>query len=70
MTMMDDPPVRAVFGQRPLPTDDPAALNAVVDALSGLGMRDVNTPASPNVAGHAIQAARTNPASINDGGSQ
>jgi hypothetical protein len=47
-------------------------MNAVVDALSGLGVHDIDTPVSPNPASpmnvwHAIQAART---TNNDGGSQ
>ena len=37
----------------------PAVINAVVDALSGLGVHDVPMPASPNNVWDAIQAART-----------
>jgi carbon-monoxide dehydrogenase large subunit len=46
-------------------------INAVVDALSGLGVRDVPMPASPQNVWNAINAARTNPSSNNIiGGSQ
>jgi carbon-monoxide dehydrogenase large subunit len=50
----------------------PAVINAVVDALSGLGVHDVAMPASPNNVWHAIQAARSNTHNANttDGGSQ
>jgi carbon-monoxide dehydrogenase large subunit len=41
-------------------------INAVVDALSGLGVRNVPMPASPLNVWNAINAARTNP----NGGSQ
>jgi len=49
----------------------PAVINAV-DALSGLGVRDVTMPSSPNDVWHAIQAARTSTDSTrsNHGGSQ
>lgn len=49
----------------------PAVINAVVDALSGLGVHDIDMPASPNNVWHAIQAARSNSnANTNTGGSQ
>jgi len=35
----------------------PAVINAVVDALSGLGVRDLPMPASPQNVWKAIQAA-------------
>jgi aerobic carbon-monoxide dehydrogenase large subunit len=37
----------------------PAVINAIVDALSGLGVRDVAMPASPNTVWNAINAARS-----------
>ncbi len=37
----------------------PAVMNAIVDALSGLGVRDVAMPASPNTVWNAIHAARS-----------
>jgi carbon-monoxide dehydrogenase large subunit len=37
----------------------PAVINAVVDALSGLGVRDVPMPASPLNVWNAINAARS-----------
>ena len=36
----------------------PAVMNAIVDALSGLGVHDVEMPASPNTVWSAIQAAQ------------
>jgi carbon-monoxide dehydrogenase large subunit len=36
-------------------------MNAIVDALSGLGVRDVPMPASPNTVWNAIASARPNP---------
>ena len=48
----------------------PAVMNAVVDALSGLGVHDVTMPASPNTVWHAIQAARASTSSSTHGGSQ
>ena len=48
----------------------PAVMNAVVDALSGLGVHDVKMPASPNNVWHAIQAARTSTTNSTHGGSQ
>jgi carbon-monoxide dehydrogenase large subunit len=39
----------------------PAVMNAIVDALSGLGVRDVPMPASPNTVWNAIASARPNP---------
>jgi hypothetical protein len=36
-------------------------MNAVVDALSGLGVRDIQMPASPNTVWNAIQAQRPRP---------
>ncbi len=48
----------------------PAVINAVVDALSGLGVRDIDMPASPNNVWHAIQAARASTTSSTHGGSQ
>jgi carbon-monoxide dehydrogenase large subunit len=38
----------------------PAVMNAIVDALSGLGVHDVAMPASPNTVWNAINAARSN----------
>jgi carbon-monoxide dehydrogenase large subunit len=38
----------------------PAVMNAIVDALSGLGVHDVTMPASPNTVWNAINAARSN----------
>ncbi len=38
----------------------PAVMNAIVDALSGLGVRDVLMPASPNTVWSAINSARNN----------
>jgi carbon-monoxide dehydrogenase large subunit len=35
----------------------PAVINAIVDALSGLGVRDVPMPASPHTVWKTIQAA-------------
>jgi carbon-monoxide dehydrogenase large subunit len=40
----------------------PAVMNAIVDALSGLGVHDVAMPASPNTVWNAINAARSNSA--------
>ena len=37
----------------------PAVMNAIVDALSGLGVRDVAMPASPNTVWNAIRAAQS-----------
>ena len=37
----------------------PAVINAVVDALSGLGVRDISMPASPLTVWNAINSART-----------
>jgi aerobic carbon-monoxide dehydrogenase large subunit len=37
----------------------PAVINAVVDALSGLGVRDIKMPASPLTVWNAINSART-----------
>ena len=37
----------------------PAVMNAIVDALSGLGVRDVPMPASPNTVWNAIASAST-----------
>ena len=37
----------------------PAVINAVVDALSGLGVRDISMPASPLKVWNAINSART-----------
>jgi carbon-monoxide dehydrogenase large subunit len=45
----------------------PAVINAIVDALSHLGVRDVAMPASPMTVWNAIQSATTSPAS---GGTQ
>ena len=39
----------------------PAVMNAIVDALSGLGVRNVEMPASPHTVWSAIQAARSEP---------
>ena len=39
----------------------PAIINAVVDALSGLGITDVPMPASPHNVWKAMQAAHTDP---------
>ncbi|MGA1185602.1 MAG: xanthine dehydrogenase family protein molybdopterin-binding subunit, partial [Ilumatobacteraceae bacterium] len=36
----------------------PAVINAIVDALSGLGVRDVKMPASPNTVWRAINEAQ------------
>jgi carbon-monoxide dehydrogenase large subunit len=36
-----------------------AVMNAVVDALSHLGVRDIDMPASPQHVWDAIRAART-----------
>jgi aerobic carbon-monoxide dehydrogenase large subunit len=44
----------------------PAVINAIVDALSGLGVRDVPMPASPNTVWNAIHAARTTSTSDSD----
>ena len=38
----------------------PCVMNAVVDALSGLGVRDIQMPASPVRVWNAIQEARNN----------
>jgi aerobic carbon-monoxide dehydrogenase large subunit len=47
----------------------PAVINAIVDALSGLGVRDVTMPASPNTVWNAIASARTSSSdSTNPGG--
>jgi carbon-monoxide dehydrogenase large subunit len=35
----------------------PAVINAIVDALSGLGVRDISMPASPNTVWEAVQSA-------------
>ena len=40
----------------------PAVINAVVDALSGLGVTDILMPASPHMVWKTIQAAQTNTA--------
>ncbi|MGB0113090.1 MAG: molybdopterin cofactor-binding domain-containing protein [Ilumatobacteraceae bacterium] len=49
----------------------PAVMNAIVDALSGLGVRDVTMPASPNTVWAAIQAARPeHPHTSANGGTQ
>lgn len=70
MTMTDD--TTGVLGQRMLRREDPALLtgeagtiastpaviNAIVDALSGLGVRDVPMPASPNTVWRAINEAQ------------
>ncbi|HSB85478.1 MAG TPA: molybdopterin cofactor-binding domain-containing protein [Ilumatobacteraceae bacterium] len=46
----------------------PAVINAIVDALSGLGVRDVPMPASPQNVWNAIQAAsQSSPAPNNRG---
>jgi carbon-monoxide dehydrogenase large subunit len=45
----------------------PAVMNAIVDALSGLGVRDVPMPASPNTVWNAIHAARSTSTSPNGG---
>jgi carbon-monoxide dehydrogenase large subunit len=49
-------------------------MNAIVDALSGLGVHDIEMPASPNTVWSAIQAARsdsnTNSTSSPTGGNQ
>jgi carbon-monoxide dehydrogenase large subunit len=45
----------------------PAVINAIVDALSGLGVHDVTMPASPLNVWNAINAAR---AADQHGGSQ
>jgi len=37
----------------------PAVMNAIVDALSGLGVHDVSMPASPNTVWNAIHAAQS-----------
>jgi len=36
----------------------PAVINAIVDALSGLGVTDVPMPATPQAVWRAIQAAK------------
>ena len=47
----------------------PAVMNAIVDALSGLGVRDVPMPASPNTVWDAIASAQsTTPNSSTPGG--
>ena len=38
----------------------PCVMNAVVDALSGLGVQDIQMPASPLNVWNAIQQAQTN----------
>jgi len=50
----------------------PAVMNAIVDALSGLGVHDMEMPASPNTVWSAIQAARstTDSTSSPTGGNQ
>ena len=45
----------------------PAVMNAIVDALSGLGVHDVSMPASPNTVWNAIHAAQSTSAT---GGNQ
>jgi carbon-monoxide dehydrogenase large subunit len=45
----------------------PAVMNAIVDALSGLGVRDMSMPASPNTVWNAIRAAQSTSAT---GGNQ
>ena len=47
----------------------PAVINAIVDALSGLGVTEVPMPASPNTVWNAIRSATTQPSNAN-GGSQ
>jgi aerobic carbon-monoxide dehydrogenase large subunit len=39
----------------------PAVMNAVVDALSGLGVHDIAMPASPNTVWNAIRSAQSDP---------
>jgi carbon-monoxide dehydrogenase large subunit len=49
----------------------PAVMNAIVDALAGLGVRDVTMPASPNTVWDAINAARsTTTSTATNGGLQ
>ena len=45
----------------------PAVMNAIVDALSGLGVHDVAMPASPNTVWTAIHAAQSTSNSPNGG---
>ncbi len=45
----------------------PAVMNAIVDALSGLGVHDVAMPASPNTVWSAIHAAQSTSISPNGG---
>jgi len=69
MTITETQPERSVIGQRLLRKEDPALLagtigaapaviNAIVDALSGLGVHDVKMPASPLNVWNAIHAAQ------------
>jgi aerobic carbon-monoxide dehydrogenase large subunit len=50
----------------------PAVMNAIVDALSGLGVHDIAMPASPNTVWSAIRSAQsaTNPTTSANGGTQ
>jgi hypothetical protein len=78
MTVTEDRPA-SILGQRLLRREDPALLtgeagtigaapaviNAVVDALSGLGVTDMPMPASPHNVWKAIQAA-ANPVNANN----
>jgi carbon-monoxide dehydrogenase large subunit len=48
----------------------PAVINAIVDALSGLGVDDVPMPASPLNVWNAINNARRQAGSAAQGGSQ
>jgi carbon-monoxide dehydrogenase large subunit len=46
-------------------------MNAIVDALSGLGVRDIAMPASPNTVWNAIASARpSQPDPTTPGGTQ
>jgi len=45
----------------------PAVMNAIVDALSGLGVRDVAMPASPNTVWNAIRSASSTSTSSHGG---
>jgi len=48
----------------------PTVMNAIVDALAGLGVHDVAMPASPNTVWAAIRAARPIQPNNANGGTQ
>ena len=81
----DVPPITTAHTVTPSPTNQlgvkgigeagtigaaPAVINAVVDALSGLGVHDVPMPASPLNVWNAISNARRQGGSAAQGGSQ